>query len=238
MKRNFINQEGDANKFWNVETVGSAYTVAFGKIGTKGRETTKQLDTLEACAAEVSKLIQEKLRKGYREIQAGETVPEKAVPEKLKPVYRPMDEDLFWEILSTLNWKRTGDDDAVLLPAEKRLAALPLEDIFAFDEFLAEKLYQLDEEKYAAACYPGEDLRFISGDGFLYDRCSVLTNGRAFYEAVVLDPGKWPVGFEFESLIYLPQKAYKRKTKSEDYPYLTNVSIETGSNKAGWAKSN
>jgi predicted DNA-binding WGR domain protein len=229
MKRRFINQQGEANKFWNVETVGSAYMVAFGKIGTKGRETVKQLATSEACAAEVAKLIQEKLRKGYQEIQAGE-----AVPDKPKPVYRPMDEDLFWEILDTLNWKKTGDDDAVLLPAEKRLATLPLSDLFAFDELLAEKLFHLDGEKYAAACYPGEDLRFISGDGFLYDRCSVLTNGRAFYEAVVLDPSKWPVGFEFESLIYLPQRAYTRKTKEEEYPHVAKVSIETCSNKAGW----
>lgn len=237
MKRYFINQEGDANKFWNIELTDSIYTVTFGKIATKGRETVKKLGSSEACVAEVLKVIQEKLHKGYREIQVGEVVPEKAVPKKLKPVYRPMDEDLFWEILDTLNWKKTGDDEAVLLPAEKRLAALPLADIFAFDELLAEKLYRLDEEKYAAACYPGEDLRFISGDGFLYDRCSVLTSGRAFYESVVLDPGKWPVGYEFESLIYLPQKAYTRKTKDEDYPYLTKVSIETCSNNAGWVKS-
>ncbi|GAB3730420.1 hypothetical protein GCM10027594_12390 [Hymenobacter agri] len=236
MKRYFINQEGDANKFWNIELIDSAYTVTFGKVATKGRETSKALGSSEACAAEVSKLIQEKLRKGYREIQMGETVPEKAVSKKLKHVYRPMDEDLFWEILDALNWKKTGDDDAVLLPAEKRLAALPLNDIFAFDELLAEKLYQLDSQKYAAACYPGENTDYISGDAFLYDRCSVLTNGRAFYEAVLLDPGKWPVGYEFESLIYLPQKAYTRKTKDDDYPHLTKVSIETCSNKAGWAE--
>ena len=152
MKRYFINQEGDANKFWNIDLTDSAYTVTFGKVATKGRETSNKLGSSEACAAEVSKLIQEKLRKGYREIQAGEAVPEKAVSKKLKPVYRPMDEDMFWEILDTLNWKKTGDDDAVLMPAEKRLAALPLDDIFVFDEFLAEKLYQLDEKKYAAAC--------------------------------------------------------------------------------------
>jgi predicted DNA-binding WGR domain protein len=236
MKRCFVNQEGDANKFWNVELTNSTYTVTFGKVATKGRESSKTMGNAEACAAEVSKLIQEKSRKGYREIQLGETVPTKQVPEKLKPVYRPVDEDLFWEILGSLNWKKTGDDDAVLLPAEKRLAALPLADIFAFDELLAQKLYQLDGQKYAAACYPGVDTDYISGDAFLYDRCSVLTNGRAFYEAVLLDPGKWPIGFEFESLIYLPHKAYTRKTKDEDYPHLTKVSIETCSNKAGWAK--
>jgi predicted DNA-binding WGR domain protein len=229
MKRYFINQEGDANKFWNVEISQAGYTVTFGKMGSKGRETTKNLATTEVCATEVAKLIQEKLHKGYSEIQAGEIIPTKAAA-----CYRPMDEGLFWEILAAFNWKKTGDDEAVMLPAEKRLAALSVEDIFAFDDLLAAKLYQLDGEKYAAACYPGENTSHISGDAFLYDRCSVLTNGQAFYEAVVNDPSLWPVGFEFESLIYLPQQAYARKTRQQAYPHLTRVSIETCSNKEGW----
>ncbi|GAB2772407.1 putative DNA-binding WGR domain protein [Hymenobacter luteus] len=229
MKRYFINQEGEANKFWNIEIDGSAYSVIFGKVGTRGRESRKELGDATACAAEVSKLIQEKQRKGYQEIE--ENAP---VPEKKAATYRPMDEALFWEILDLLNWKRAGNDDAVLLPAEKRLATLPPEDIFAFEDILAEKLYQLDGEKYAAACYPGEDIRTISGDAFLYDRCSVLCNGPAFYKAVLQDPSKWPVGLEFESLLYLASKAYTRKTKQEDFPHNPRISYETGSNAAGW----
>jgi len=146
-----------------------------------------------------------------------------------------MDEELFWEILDSFNWKKSGNNEAVMLPAVKRLAALLLEDIFAFDDILAEKLYQLDGKKYATACYPGQDVNRISGDGFLYDRCSVLTNGRQFYEDVVSVPENWPVGFEFESLIYLPQQAYYRKTKDEDYPHTSSLSIETCSNEAGWS---
>ncbi|MGI4822514.1 MAG: DUF4240 domain-containing protein [Janthinobacterium lividum] len=229
MKRYFINQEGEANKFWNVEVKDATYTVAFGKVETQGRQNSKSLADATSCEAEVAKLIADKMKKGYREIREGEAVPQKVTAE-----YRPMDEELFWGILDSLNWKKTGDNEAIMLPAVKRLAALPPEDIFAFDDILAEKLYQLDGKKYAAACYPGQDINRISGDGFLYDRCSVLTNGRQFYEQVINTPEKWPVGFEFESLIYLPQQAYSRKTKNEDYPHTTPLSIETCSNEAGW----
>ncbi len=229
MTRYFINQEGEANKFWNVETDGATYSITFGKIGTQGRQSSKILADEASCEAEVAKLIANKTKRGYLETREGDAVPQKAVVD-----HRPMDEDLFWEILDSFNWKKSGDDDAVMLPAIKRLATLRLEDIFAFNNILAEKLYQLDSRKYAAACYPGVDTNHISGDTFLYDRCSVLLNGRDFYEEVIAAPEKWPVGFEFESLIYLPQQAYARKTKNKNYIHHTTLSMETCSNKAGW----
>lgn len=229
MKRYFINQQGEANKFWNVEIADNEYKVTFGKVGTQGRQSGKKLADAASCEAEVAKIIAEKKKKGYQEIKEGEAVPQKIVAQ-----YRPMDEELFWEILNSFNWKKSGDDEAVMLPAVKRLAALSADDIFAFDDILAEKLYRLDGKQYASACYPGQDTNYISGDAFLYDRCSVLINGREFYEEVVSMPEKWPVGFEFESLIYLPQQAYTRKTKDEQYPHRTPLSIETCSNKAGW----
>ncbi|MFD1874022.1 DUF4240 domain-containing protein [Hymenobacter bucti] len=231
MTRYFINQEGEANKFWNVEIDDSTYTVAFGKVGTQGQHSSKSFVDAASCESEVAKLITDKAKKGYREIQEGEVVPQKVLAE-----YRPMDESLFWEILDSFNWKKSGNDNAVMLPAIKRLAALPVEDIFVFDNILAEKLYQLDGQNYAAACYPGQDTNHISADAFLYDRCSVLLNGREFYEEVLNTRDKWPVGFEFESLIYLPEQAYTRKTKNEDYPHRTPLSMETCSNKAGWNK--
>jgi len=229
MNRYFINQQGEANKFWSLEINDNEYKVSFGKVGTQGRQSSKSLADTASCKIEVAKLIAEKIKKGYREIQEGEVV-----PQKIAAQYRPMDEELFWEILDCFNWKKSGDDEVVMLPAVKRLAALPLDDIFAFNDILAEKLYRLDGKQYASACYPGQDTNCISGDAFLYDRCSVLINGREFFEEVVSMPGKWPVGFEFESLIYLPQQAYTRKTKDEHYPHCTPLSIETWSNKAGW----
>ncbi|GAB2963474.1 hypothetical protein GCM10027048_35590 [Hymenobacter coalescens] len=228
MKRYFINQGGESNKFWNIETDGAAYTVTFGKVGTNGRVSRKELANVVSCEAEAAKLILEKLKKGYHEVGADEPVPAKQIA-----AYRPMDEDLFWELIAAFNWKRTGDDEAVMRPAEKRLAAMPVEDIFAFEEVLAEKLYQLDGEKYAAACYDGET-HSISGDQFLYDRCAVVANGRELYERVVQNPELWPVGVEFESLLFLPQQAYERKTRGGEYPHATKISYETRSNAAAW----
>lgn len=234
MKRCFINQEGEANKFWNIETEGAACTVTFGKVGTAGRVNRKNQADAATCAADAAKLIQEKLRKGYREIGLGEPV-----PTKQPAAYRPMDEDLFWELIAAFNWKRSGDDDAVMRPAEKRLVALPVEDIFAFDEILAQKLYLLDGQRYADACYPGPKTYiggqpYISVDDFLYCRCAVVVNGQAFFEQVLASPADWPADVEFESVLYLAQLAYERKTKGADYPYIQQVSFETYSNAAGW----
>ncbi|TDN36726.1 hypothetical protein A8B98_08045 [Hymenobacter sp. UV11] len=150
-----------------------------------------------------------------------------------------MDEDLFWEIIASFNWKKRGDDDAIMLTAEERLATLPVEDIFAFDNILAEKLYQLDGQKYANACYPKKQTLsngtpYISVDDFLYCRCCVIINGRKFYEFTLDYPKNWPVDGTFESVLYLAQKAYERKTADEDYPHSSEPSFETYSNRAGW----
>jgi len=234
MKRYFINQEGEANKFWNVEIDNATYTVAFGKIGTQGRQSSKSLADAASCEMEVGKLIADKTRKGYREIQEDE-----AVPQKLAAEYRPMDENLFWEIIASFNWKKLGNDDAVMLPALKRLAALPVTDIFAFDNILAEKLYQLDGAKYADACYPVKSFiggkPYISVDDFLYSRCVVVVNGSDYYNHIMQNPKNWPVDSEFESVLYLASNAYERKTKGqEEYPHIPEPSFETYSNQVAW----
>jgi predicted DNA-binding WGR domain protein len=237
MKRYFINQEGQSNKFWSVETDDATYTVTFGKIGVQGRQNSKSLADAASCEAEIAKLIADKVKKGYLEVREGEEVPQKATAE-----YRPMDEDLFWEIIASFNWKKQGNDDAVMLPAEKLLASLPVEDIFTFDNILAGKLYQLDGKKYADACYPkkqtlSDGTPYMSVDDFLYCRCCVVVNGRKFYEFTLEYPKNWPLETEFESILYLAQKAYERKTHGQDYPHVTELCFETYSNRAGWAEA-
>lgn len=233
MKRYFINQEGEANKFWNVEIEDATYTVVFGKIGTQGRQNSKNLADGASCEAEVAILIADKTKKGYREIWEGEAVPQKVAAE-----YRPMDEELFWEIIGSFNWKKQGDDDAVMLPALKKLASLPATDIFTFENILAEKLYQLDGAKYADACYPVKKFiggkGYISVDDFLYCRCVIVINGREYYEHILRNPADWPLDSEFESVLYLASNAYERKTKGQDYPHVPEPSFETYSNLAGW----
>lgn len=150
-----------------------------------------------------------------------------------------MNENTFWDIIGQFDWDKTGDDDAVLEPALRALAALDQDAIFDFDNILSEKLHALDTREHCRACYAG-DLDpdngddYISSDDFLYSRCVVVANGRDFYTSVLGDPAKMPQAMEFESLLSLPAAAYERKTGKE-YEHVTPVSYESFQNAAGWA---
>jgi predicted DNA-binding WGR domain protein len=232
MKRLFINQTGDSNKFWSINQADNSYTVTWGKIGTDGRTTDKTFLTADDCNKEVEKLIKEKLSKGYHEVSGQQNLPEKPIQEN-----KPMDEELFWEIISSFNWKKTGDDDAVLRPAIKRLASMTIEDIYKFADILSEKLFILDGIRYAsnigADSYKGEDKHF-SVDYFLYVRCCVAANGKDYFNHITLHPEQMPKEVDFEPLLYLPMEAYNKKTKTEDYDYIPKFDYETFSNVDGW----
>ncbi|WGM37497.1 AAA domain-containing protein [Caulobacter sp. NIBR1757] len=67
--REFRFQEGGSNKFWRIGAQGLEVTVAYGRIGTKGQVMVKTWDTPERARREVDKLVEEKLRKGYQEVE-------------------------------------------------------------------------------------------------------------------------------------------------------------------------
>jgi hypothetical protein len=149
-----------------------------------------------------------------------------------------MDENEFWRIIALFNWKRTGDDDAVLKPAIKELAKKSLEDIAAFEEIMSKKLYALDTVMHARQI--GEDA-YVDGeqdfsvDTFLYARCCVVANGHEFFESVLADPKEFPKDMDFEALLELANTAYELKTGKAPEFFDTSVSYETFSNQAGWA---
>lgn len=150
-----------------------------------------------------------------------------------------MNEALFWDLIGRFDWNETGDDDAVLLPAVTALSRMTVEDIFAFDDLLAEKLYALDTREVCRGIYrgsldPDNGDDDISADDFLYARCVVVANGKKLFDAVLADPSEAPQELEFEALLYLARMAYERKTGGE-YDHLTPLSWESFSNKAGWA---
>ena len=75
----------------------------------------------------------------------------------------------------------------------------------------------------------------ISSDLFLYARCCAVANGKDFYQEVLSDPAKMPKDLTFEALLYLAEKAYRRKTgkrldRAPAYIY------ETFFNPAGWGE--
>lgn len=147
-----------------------------------------------------------------------------------------MTENKFWKILDMLDWDNAGDDDKVLKPALDYLAILEDEEIFAFEELMAEHLYKLDTRGFAARLYAEDE--YMSDDMFLYQRCVALVNGKSYFDGLLNGTIQPDPDLEFESILYLPRGAWAKKhnAEPEDYPYLTETSYETGSNAAGWEK--
>ena len=68
MPRRFEFVGGTSAKFWEVSVAAGAVTVCFGRIGTAGQVQTKRFAENETATAHASKLIDQKLAKGYQEV--------------------------------------------------------------------------------------------------------------------------------------------------------------------------
>ncbi|MEV0901331.1 DUF4132 domain-containing protein [Actinoplanes sp. NPDC049802] len=66
--RSFEFVAGTSAKFWEIERDGCDVTVRFGRVGTAGQTSVKTLADEPAAVAHETKLINEKLRKGYVEV--------------------------------------------------------------------------------------------------------------------------------------------------------------------------
>jgi len=75
MRREFQFVEGTSSKFWAITLEGSAHTVEFGKIGTKGQAKTKEFASPAAAKADADKLVAEKTKKGYAPMADGGAAP-------------------------------------------------------------------------------------------------------------------------------------------------------------------
>ncbi len=231
-RREFYFRDDKSNKFWTVEVVGTELITTNGRIGATPRETRNQFASAEEAEAAALREIAAKQRKGYQEGAIS------SLPEHVETDWSalPMNDDVFWRIIKLFNWKKTGDDDEVMARARNALATMPVENLHAFQEILAQKLYALDTQRHAAES--SEDAPdYISADGFLYWRCCVVANGRETHSKVLLDPTAFKKDYEFESLLYLAPKAAEQRLGADegevDFP-LTSVSFETFSNTAGW----
>ena len=142
-------------------------------------------------------------------------------------------EDGFWQLIECLDWENEGDDDAVIEPLVQALANLPNANIHQFEDILAEKLWLLDTGEHAEASIRDQEKDYVSVDGFLYDRCCVVANGKELYEEVLHDPSKFPTGLSFERLLSVASLAYERKT-GKAFVHIPRKSYETYSNEAGW----
>jgi predicted DNA-binding WGR domain protein len=230
MKCEFCYQDESSNKYWKIECSGSSVITENGRVGTKPRRTENSFASEDEAQKDFEKQIRAKLSKGYKECPVSE-IPEY---EQTDWTVAVMNDETFWRIISLFNWKKEGDDDAVLKPALKALCSMNAENIIEFEEILSEKLFALDTRAIAKVCYKGED-EYFSGDDFLYSRCVVVANGKNFYESVLADPKNMPTELEFESLLALAENAFEKKT-GQVFDHVTKYSYETCSNEKGWEK--
>lgn len=148
-----------------------------------------------------------------------------------QPELTEMNEDAFWNILALLDWSQAGNDDAVIEPAIRKLSSLQETSILSFYDILSEKLFLLDGRSFAIhSVQPGSGL---SSDLFLYARCAVVANGRTVFESVLEKPELFPKDLYFEALLYIPAKAWMRKT-GRHLDYAPCYMFETGFNPNGW----
>jgi predicted DNA-binding WGR domain protein len=68
MKRYFEFKDDKSHKFWEIEINDDSFTVRFGKIDSQGQTQEKSFESKEIATKEAEKLIKEKLKKGYLEV--------------------------------------------------------------------------------------------------------------------------------------------------------------------------
>ncbi|MBD2705641.1 WGR domain-containing protein [Spirosoma sp. BT702] len=73
MTRYFSFTDDKSDKFWQIDTHDTSFTVTFGKRGTTGQSQVKTFDTADRCQREADKLIREKTAKGY--VESGDSQP-------------------------------------------------------------------------------------------------------------------------------------------------------------------
>ena len=99
MRRESCYQDDRSNKFWTIEVVNRTCITMYGRIGSKPRETRKEIPTTHAAQRELEKPLASKLKKGYVEGALD------AVPEYVKPGWSTMtmSDDVFWRITGLFN---------------------------------------------------------------------------------------------------------------------------------------
>lgn len=146
-------------------------------------------------------------------------------------------QDKFFElIMNVCDWDKSGNDGEILAPLVDHLSKQSDDYIFAFEDIMSELLYEIDTHRNyetASKIYSHND------DTFLYARCVAIINGKDYYGKV--KSGKitdlWKS--EFEAILYVAREAWAKKHDKPDreFPHISPVSYETGSNKDGWIDS-
>lgn len=235
MKRNFINQNELADKFWNIDYSGTTQKIVFGKIGTKGREAIKEFADESTCIRESEKLISQKIKKGYSEMSENAEIPQK---KELSGNEKA--EIYFWEAIEKSNrfkkahWSEY-DIDEHLENLTIHLSKFGKERLILFEKTLQEKLSELYTAEIAELSiileceFKAENGNYVfndylSDDGFIYFRCWLLLKGKEFFEDITKDIQSFVSGkYSFnigdcwaEGLLYVSDEAYSENHENTD----------------------
>ncbi|MGL4631321.1 MAG: WGR domain-containing protein [Leadbetterella sp.] len=69
MIRFFMFQDDTSHKFWEINVLENKQSISFGRVGSVGTLKEKVFETPELCLADSLKVINEKVKKGYLEIE-------------------------------------------------------------------------------------------------------------------------------------------------------------------------
>lgn len=138
----------------------------------------------------------------------------------------------FWDFIKKTDWTAT-EDRLRLKPVVDALAMASIATIHHFSEHLAFLLHQLDGPAFFQALE--KDVLGASSDTFLYARCLVVAKGEKFYQEVLEQPTKMPIGEDFEALLYVAKQAYEQKT-GQSYQYTPIVIYESFFNQELWGE--
>jgi Protein of unknown function (DUF4240) len=141
-------------------------------------------------------------------------------------------EEQFWQIIELFDWKQQKRDD-ITQPAITALSKMPVSAIYLFEDFLSEKLFNLDTKEHAKAYMKQQTDGYFSVDDFLYVRCATVAEGKEYYDRVMEDPTKLSADIDFEHLLSVAADAYKCKT-GRDFVYSPLYNYETKSNIEKW----
>lgn len=189
------------------------FIVSYGKIGTLGSINTKEFASEELCWKEANKLIESKLKKGYRESR------EEGIQES------GMTENQFWELVDAAH-KKGEDRHEQLEWLVERLARKPVSDIIRFDNhFNRNYIKSYTSDLWAAAWII---MGGCSDDSFDYFRAWLLFLGREPYEKAIRNPESIIPQLEeleedvpeFEDFLSAATEAFEEKTGQDQDSYL------------------
>ena len=143
-----------------------------------------------------------------------------------------LNEQKFWKLIELIDWKQK-ENEKILQPLIKALAANSEAVIYQFSERLAFYLHELDGPAFTKAL-EADEIGF-SADTFLYARCLAVAKGEKFYKKVLAKPEKMPVGEDFEALLYIAEAAYYKKT-GKTYQYVPTINYESFFNQKLWGE--